>query len=270
MKIIILFALASVGVCTVSGSSDPPPPKECSTCEPYPPTFDRCDGFVNEYANDENCLPHALESVPQLLEIAKKLICKGRKNKLDKSSVYYAEFEKEMRDFMGCTGCFVGGTLGLEELLGRLAAALGGVLGTSVATILELIHSTGLTNPALDLICGVFTGELTSKCAEIVSNSDITANKGPLQNLACMARKETLDLPNTIQNLEVLGCIQKDLLGIKDALGTLTPGILKILDSVVKTVIGAVLNIPVVGNLLGQLECTALDLLNGLLGGLGG
>ncbi|XP_044157898.1 uncharacterized protein LOC122943876 [Bufo gargarizans] len=265
MKIIILFALASVGVCRGPGSYNPPPPKKCSRCKPYVRTFDRCDVFVNKNANDDNCMRHVLESVPKMLEIGKKLICKGRQNKLDKSFVYFAGFQKELRDFMGCTGCFVGKTLGVKEMLGHLGAAVAGVVGFPVATIVETFYSTGIIYPALDLTCDMLTGDLTSECVKKLSNSDLKLKIGPLQNLACMAKKDPLDLLITVQNMEALGCIGKDVLGIKDALGNVVPYIHETLTFLLKSVVKTVLNIPVVTKLLRGHECAVPGLSGGKL-----
>ncbi|XP_073498704.1 uncharacterized protein [Phyllobates terribilis] len=250
MKITIFFALASASICWGFDIPAPPAPPVWlppaglpsngypSYCLPsssgQPPysTF-RCDSpYRNSYATDKDCLKNALEKVPKLAISANVLICKHYCNQ------------------------------------GAVGAAAGDVFAEVFPTIAEIIHHTPLSGEVLDIVCILFSNFLTSECVkQITDNVNLLIDD--LKILSCQRRQKKLDPQILVKILGNAGCLTDNLLHTGDLLENLTEVVGNILAPVLATVADSVLNLPVVGEVLGTVTCLLNNLLGGVLGILG-
>ncbi|XP_069835753.1 uncharacterized protein [Dendropsophus ebraccatus] len=242
MKILILLALAGVSVCQDNDGNQPKPqpPTGCGSSssglggQPSPSSF-QCDTpNKNNFSTDDACLKHALENVPQLLLALNNVFCKFKRNEANRADEFHLAAKNEIIEIVKCSGCEIGGIVGLKELVGETGAAAGGVTGDAATFVAETLTAVGVAPPVATLVCDLLCGLFTSKCVAHITN----------------AKQKTLDTAATIKTLEKLSTVLGE---------SLTPA----LRNLIETVKG----LPAVGPVVSSLLCTVTGVVKDVLGG---
>ncbi|XP_069835751.1 uncharacterized protein [Dendropsophus ebraccatus] len=260
MKILILLALAGVSVCQDNDGNQPKPqpPTGCGSSssglggQPSPSSF-QCDTpNKNNFSTDDACLKHALENVPQLLLALNNVFCKFKRNEANRADEFHLAAKNEIIEIVKCSGCEIGGIVGLKELVGETGAAAGGVTGDAATFVAETLTAVGVAPPVATLVCDLLCGLFTSKCVAHITN----------------AKQKTLDTAATIKTLGDIGCLGGALLGIDDkTLEKLSTVLGESLTPALRNLIETVKGLPAVGPVVSSLLCTVTGVVKDVLGG---
>ncbi|XP_071983555.1 uncharacterized protein [Engystomops pustulosus] len=188
MKIILLFALASVSVCWDNDGDS------CQSSDETPSAPFRCDSKYKErFAEDKICMLNALQNFPELLVAGERLICKHYRNQMNRKEEFYQGFKDE-----------------LIEFLGEVGAAVGSAAGDVIKLIGEIIHGIGVAEPALDLLCIVASKLLTPECATVIINHQTPTMAQDIIDLSSELKRLTMNVPRVVEALGNVGCLDGD------------------------------------------------------------
>ncbi|XP_071983554.1 uncharacterized protein [Engystomops pustulosus] len=205
MKIILLFALASVSVCWDNDGDS------CQSSDETPSAPFRCDSKYKErFAEDKICMLNALQNFPELLVAGERLICKHYRNQMNRKEEFYQGFKDELIEFLGCLSCSVGSIIGQQEPLGEVGAAVGSAAGDVIKLIGEIIHGIGVAEPALDLLCIVASKLLTPECATVIINHQTPTMAQDIIDLSSELKRLTMNVPRVVEALGNVGCLDGD------------------------------------------------------------
>ncbi|XP_071983557.1 uncharacterized protein [Engystomops pustulosus] len=234
MKIILLFALASVSVCWDNDGDS------CQSSDETPSAPFRCDSKYKEnFAEDKVCMLHVLQNYPELLVAGERLICKHYRNQMNKKEEFYQGFKDELIEFLECLSCSVGSIVVLQESLGEVGAAVGSAAGDVIKLVGEIIHGIGAAEPALDLLC--------------IVHQTPTIAQGII-DLSSEMKKPIMNVPHVVGALGNVGCLEDDAQNLNfDAIPVeTTADLCKILSPLVDTLLGDIK--PTLKDVLSNLE----------------
>ncbi|XP_071983556.1 uncharacterized protein [Engystomops pustulosus] len=249
MKIILLFALASVSVCWDNDGDS------CQSSDETPSAPFRCDSKYKEnFAEDKVCMLHVLQNYPELLVAGERLICKHYRNQMNKKEEFYQGFKDELIEFLECLSCSVGSIVVLQESLGEVGAAVGSAAGDVIKLVGEIIHGIGAAEPALDLLCIVSSKLLTSECMEAITSHQTPTIAQGIIDLSSEMKKPIMNVPHVVGALGNVGCLEDDAQNLNfDAIPVeTTADLCKILSPLVDTLLGDIK--PTLKDVLSNLE----------------